>query len=121
MTMAKDKEYQQLIHTAKWLRLRRDVLTAHPLCQRCEQEGVITAATEIHHVRPVEESVGKAERRQRMYDPANLRALCHDCHVRTHTELGRSGKSATQKRNAEQVAQVCKKFFGDDTDGGRSF
>ena len=46
-----------------------------------------------------------------MYDPANLRALCHDCHVKTHTEAGRSGKEATKKRNGEQVAQVIKKFF----------
>lgn len=111
--MAKDKEYNQLIHTGRWLRLRRDVLTAHPICQRCEHEGKITPATEVHHVRPVEEAVGKAERRQRMYDPANLRALCHDCHVRTHTELGRCGKAATKKRNAEQTRQVIEKFFGD--------
>ena len=109
--MAKDKEYNQLIHTGRWLRLRRDVLTAHPLCQRCEQEGKRTPATEVHHVRPVEEAVGE-ERRQRMYDPANLQALCRDCHVRTHTELGRCGKAATKKRNAEQFRQVIKKFFG---------
>ena len=113
--MAKDKEYNKLIHTGRWLRLRRDVLTAHPLCQRCEQEGKITPATEVHHVRPVEEAVGKAERRQRMYDPANLRALCRDCHVRTHTELGRCGKAATKKRNEKQVADVVQRFFGDDS------
>lgn len=112
--MAKDKEYQQLIHTTKWLRLRRDTLTAHPLCQRCEKAGVITAATEVHHVHPVEEAYTKAERTQRMYDPHNLRALCHDCHVKTHTELGRSGKEATRKRNSEHVNEIVKKFFGDE-------
>ena len=48
-----------------------------------------------------------------MYDPSNLQALCHDCHVRTHTEMGRSGKAATQKRNAEHVREVIDKFFGD--------
>lgn len=112
--MAKDKEYQQMIHTTKWLRLRRDTLTAHPLCQRCQAEGHITAATEVHHVRPVEEAHSKAERSQRMYDPNNLRALCHDCHVKTHTELGRSGKEATRKRNDEHVKEIVKKFFGDD-------
>lgn len=111
--MAKDKEYQQLIHTSQWLRLRRAVLTAHPLCERCQAEGMITAATEVHHVRPVEEALSKAERRQRMYDPSNLQALCHDCHVRTHTELGRCGKAANRERQAKQVAEVVKKFFGD--------
>lgn len=112
MTMAKDKDYNKLIHTVKWLRLRRDTLTAHPLCQRCEAEGRITPATEVHHIRPVEEAITMADKMQRMYDPHNLQALCHDCHVKTHTELGRCGREATRKRNTEQVQQVIKKFFG---------
>lgn len=111
--MAKDKEYQQLIHTAKWLRLRRDILTAHPLCRRCEKEGYITPAGEIHHIRPVEEAHTRAEREQRMYDPHNLVALCHDCHVKTHTEMGRSGKEATRKRNDQHAKEVINKFFSD--------
>lgn len=110
--MAKDRDYQKLINTTKWLRLRRDILTKQSICQRCQAEGRLTAATEVHHVRPVEEAVTLAEKRQRMYDPTNLRALCHDCHVRTHTEAGRSGREATKKRNAEHVAQVIDKFFG---------
>lgn len=111
--MAKDKDYQQLINSTRWLRLRRDVLTAHPLCQRCEDEGRLTAATEVHHVRPVEEAITYGDKRQRMYDPHNLRALCHDCHVKTHTEAGRCGKEATRRRNDKQVAQVIDRFFGE--------
>lgn len=109
--MAKDKTYIQLINTTRWLRLRRDTLTKHPLCQRCEAEGRITSATEVHHIRPVEEAVSMLDRRQRAYDPTNLRALCHDCHVKTHTELGRSGKEATKRRNEEHVKQITEKFF----------
>ena len=112
--MAKDKDYQKLINTTRWLQLRREILTAQPLCQRCQEAGRLTAATEVHHVRPVEEAITYADKRQRMYDPANLRALCHDCHVRTHTEAGRSGREATKQRNAKQVAQVIAKYFGDD-------
>lgn len=112
--MAKDKYYNQLIHAGKWLRLRCAVLTEHPICERCEEEGRLTTATEVHHIRPVEEGYSYADKLQRMYDRANLRALCHDCHVKTHTELGRSGRKATKKRNAEQVARINKKFFGDD-------
>ncbi len=112
--MAKDKEYNKLIHTTRWLRLRRDILTMHPLCQRCEAEGLVTPATEVHHIRPVEEAVTRADRVQRMYDPHNLQALCHDCHVKVHTELGRCGREATRKRNEKQVQDICKKFFGDD-------
>lgn len=46
-----------------------------------------------------------------MYDVKNLRALCHDCHVKEHTEMGRSGKEATRRRNAEQARAVIVKFF----------
>jgi 5-methylcytosine-specific restriction protein A len=61
----------------------------------------------------VEEAINMLDRRRRAYDPSNLRALCHDCHVKTHTELGRCGKEATKRRNEKQVAQVLEKFFGD--------
>ena len=120
--MAKDKDYQRLIHTGKWLRLRKSVLSSHPLCQRCEAEGRTTSATEIHHRRPVEEAITYADKRQRMYDPANLMALCHDCHIKAHTELGRSGKEATKRRNGKQVTEIVRRFFGDnDEDPGAIF
>lgn len=114
--MAKDKDYNKLIHTAKWLRLRRDILMAHPLCQQCKADGRITPAAEVHHIRPVEEAITIADKQQRMYDAHNLQALCHDCHVRIHTELGRCGKEATRKRNERQVQKIVKKFFGEPTD-----
>ena len=112
--MAKDKDYVRLIHTTRWLQLRRDIITKHPLCEQCQANGYITPSTEVHHVTPVESAVTYREKVRLMFDPTNLRALCHDCHVKVHTDMGRSGKEATKKRNAEQVAQVCKKFFSDD-------
>ena len=77
--MAKDKDYIRLIHTGRWLSLRKEVLTAHPLCAECAKAGRVEAATEVHHVRPVEEAIGYADKIRRMYDPHNLQALCHDC------------------------------------------
>jgi 5-methylcytosine-specific restriction protein A len=109
--MAKDKDYIKLIHTERWLLLRRDTLTAHPLCQMCEDAGYVVPATEVHHRTPVEYGVSYADKVRLMYDPANLCALCHDCHVKVHTELGRSGKEATRRRNAEHVERIVKKFF----------
>ncbi|MCM1484071.1 MAG: HNH endonuclease [Muribaculaceae bacterium] len=109
--MAKDEDYNRLIRTAQWRRLRKAVLTAHPLCQRCSEEGRISAACEVHHVCPVEEALTYGEKSQLMFDPHNLRALCHDCHVRTHTEMGRSGKEASKERNGKHVARFIDKFF----------
>ena len=110
--MAKDSTYIKLIHTSRWLKLRRDILTLHPLCQRCQAGGVITSATEVHHINPVEEAFSIREKEQRMYDSSNLQALCHDCHVKTHTEMGRSGKVAAKQRATKQVNDIVRKFFG---------
>lgn len=111
--MAKDKDYIKLIHTGRWARLRKEILTAHPLCQECERAGLLESATEVHHIRPVEEAVFYADKQQRMFDPHNLMALCHDCHVKMHTAMGRCGKEATKKRNHNQAEQAIKRFFGD--------
>lgn len=111
--MARDITYNKLIHTGKWREIRRSVLTEHPLCQRCLADGRITAASEVHHIRPVEEAFTAAEKEQRMYDPGNLLSLCHACHVKVHTELGKGSKEIVRKRNDEQVRRVIDKFFGD--------
>ena len=52
--MSKDKDYIRLIHDRRWLRLRRQRLTLHPVCEMCEKEGRVTAAVEVHHIVPVE-------------------------------------------------------------------
>lgn len=111
--MAKDATYRRLINTVRWQRLRRAVLTAHPLCERCEESGLVTPSCEVHHRVPVESAVTLREKEQLMFDSANLEALCHDCHVVRHTEMGRSGREATRKRNDEQTRAVVARFFDD--------
>lgn len=110
--MAKDADYRRLINTARWQRLRRDKLTAHPLCERCAADGRVAAATEVHHVVPVETALTAREKARLMYDAANLRALCHECHVLTHKEMGRSGRDATRQRNAMHTEQAVRKLYG---------
>lgn len=109
--MSKDQDYRRLIHSPRWVRLRRAMLTAHPLCQQCEAEGYVTPATEVHHRHPVEYGINYAEKRRLMYSPTNLMAVCHDCHVRLHTEMGRSGKEATRRKVDRQVATVISRFY----------
>lgn len=96
--MAKDKEYNKLIHKNKWLKLRKAKLSSNPICERCKEKP----ATEVHHIKPVEDGIG-AERYRLMYDPHNLMALCHDCHILTHTEMGRSGKAHAKRKAKEQL------------------
>jgi 5-methylcytosine-specific restriction protein A len=90
--MAKDKDYIKLISSGKWAKIRRVKLNFNPICELCEKEGYITAATEVHHIQPVEEMLTYADKERMMFNPSNLCSLCHDCHVKIHTEMGRSGK-----------------------------
>lgn len=109
--MQKDKYYRKLIHTAQWVKLRHEKLTACPLCERCKAEGRITAASEVHHIKPVEDALSMREKQDLMFDYHNLRALCHDCHVLTHTEMGRSGKDYAKRVASTQREAFRKKFL----------
>lgn len=110
--MAKDKDYIKMIHTARWVRLRRDKLTDCPLCERCKKEGRVSAATEVHHVVPVEVGLTRSDKERLMFDSHNLRALCHNCHVLTHTEMGRGGKEHNKSRAREHLNAFAERFIG---------
>ncbi len=110
--MAKDKQYNRMIHNSRWLKLKRAKITANPECERCAEEGrPAVPATEIHHIKPVEDGLTPSERERLMYDFHNLRSLCHDCHIKTHVELGRSGKAHAKRKTKEQLESFRKKFL----------
>lgn len=113
--MAKDIRYRKLIHTARWLRLRRAVLMAHPLCEMCRAAGRVSAATEVHHVVPVETGRNMVEMEGLMFDRHNLMALCHRCHVKVHEGMGKGGKEERAKRAAGRLEDFGKRFFGGET------
>ena len=80
----KHKEYNKYYrHTSpeykstRWLKLRQIKLNHSPLCEQCLKEGRTTAATLVHHIKPIEE--GGA-----MYDYSNLMSLCSECHNKIH-------------------------------------
>ncbi|MDE6135552.1 MAG: HNH endonuclease [Muribaculaceae bacterium] len=96
--MARDKDYNRMIQSARWLRLRRQVITEHPICQDCQARGELSPSVEVHHVTPVEYGLNPSEKERLMFNRANLRALCHRCHVEQHRAMGRSGRAATRRR-----------------------
>lgn len=109
--MAKDKDYIRLIHTMKWVKLRALKLKNNPFCERCMDEGRVSAASEVHHVVPVENALSLRDKESLMFDYHNLRALCHKCHVNTHTEMGRSGKAQVRQRTDAQLDAFKRKFM----------
>jgi 5-methylcytosine-specific restriction protein A len=67
-----------LYTSRRWRMLRRQVLTAHPICQHHGCDGL---ATDVDHIIAVRN--GGA-----VYDRRNLQALCRSCHSRkTATEV----------------------------------
>ena len=57
-----------------WRRIRELYIQAHPICERCQSEGRLTPAEEVHHIVPL--TAGGTN------DAGNLMALCKSCHSR---------------------------------------
>lgn len=110
--------YRSLINSARWRKLRRAVLSVHPLCMRCEREGRVTGACEVHHAVPVESARDADEARRLMFSPANLVPLCHACHVREHREMKSHSKATARERARLGLEDFARIFPAEGTPGG---
>jgi 5-methylcytosine-specific restriction enzyme A len=80
------KAGKDFLHTAAWLRLRVQKLSANPFCQACEANGHTTLATEVHHIK------ARASHPHLAMDKTNLESLCKPCHSsKTASERGQMG------------------------------
>lgn len=109
--MAKDIDYRRMIHTSRWIKLRKNKLRKQPLCEECLKDGYIVVAHEVHHITPVEEALTLRQKESLMFNPSNLMSLCHNCHVKIHTALGRSGRDASKERSSLKLAAFESRFF----------
>lgn len=110
--MNRKEQYTRLINTARWRELRRWKLSRNPLCEQCADNETVTPATEVHHVKPVEDGRNAAEMGRLMYDSHNLRSLCHRCHVEAHKALGRTGKDYARRRRRDERQKFRELFLG---------
>lgn len=111
--MENSRDYRRLIQGRRWQKLRRTVLTAHPLCVDCQRQGRLTAATEVHHVVPCQSAPSMQALEALMYDPGNLRPLCHACHLKAHEHLGKGGREERDRRRMAELEAFCSKFTTD--------
>lgn len=82
------KLYKHIIRGKKWHELREWYIARHPMCEECERRGILDSrATEVHHKRPIGTGHDEGEMLRLAYDPENLEALCHECHLRAHKEM----------------------------------
>ena len=108
--MSRDPRYQKLLNSPRWKNIRRAYLQQHPLCERCEREGFVRSAVDVHHKRPVESAKTEQEMERLAYnlDGNNLEALCIPCHIKTHQEMhsfDRENVQANKKRKRDMFMQ----------------
>ena len=114
--MAKDKEYNELIHSVAWLRTRKQKLQKNLWCEICWSHGRLTPATCVHHVTPVETATTYNEKVRLMFNQGNLQSLCASCHAEVHKELGSFNKKAMKERRIKNELERMEGYFRDDTE-----
>lgn len=83
------QERIKIYNTTRWRRLRAIKLSDTPYCERCRARGVVSPATEVHHVRSFM-AVWGAERIALAYDIDNLESICRACHASEHAHEGKA-------------------------------
>lgn len=58
----------------QWRKLSERYRAKYPLCERCEEQGRVTAAEEVHHKVPINVDAS------RRLDWSNLMSVCRKCH-----------------------------------------
>lgn len=59
----------------RWQQTSKGFLSRHPLCVGCEAKGIVSAATEVDHIIPIQVDP------MRKYDRQNWQPLCKSCHA----------------------------------------
>ena len=88
-----DPYYRKLITSPRWARLRTVKWKKEKgLCEECAKKGIVRAATEVHHIVPIQQGRNKTDMERLAYDITNLECVCTDCHIALHEALGSKRK-----------------------------
>jgi 5-methylcytosine-specific restriction enzyme A len=72
-------------NTQRWLRVRKRQLIREPLCRACRLNGLIVAACDVDHVKPIANGGN-------VFDQANLQSLCKRHHSIKTNNYDKTGK-----------------------------
>lgn len=89
---------KEFYKTPKWKKKRKIILKRDEyLCQECKRYGRTTAASIVHHIKPIEEDYAGRLKNN------NLISLCNKCHDkmhdRTNNKLTDLGKNLLERMN----------------------
>lgn len=83
------KERQKVYQDKRWKTLRALKIQNNPLCEKCYEEGRITPAHDVHHIKSFcVRGISPEEKEKRAFDYNNLKSLCRDCHIKIHNPDG---------------------------------
>ena len=102
--MAHSKLYVSIMNSREWRELRTQVIREHPICQRCEQEGRVTASRCVHHIVPVESARTETEAFRLAFRRSNCMALCFECHAAIHKAERSHSKEVVQERTQQRLS-----------------
>lgn len=78
-----EKEGASAFYTSrKWRKCKRNYLSLHPVCERCDRLGIVKRAEIVHHKIYLDTPTYKNPEVSLNFD--NLEALCFDCHRAEH-------------------------------------
>lgn len=72
-------------YDADWNDLAATYRREHPLCEDCEEWGIVKQGVIVHHVIPIGEGGPRL-------DQGNLRHLCRECHAAAHSVIRDGGR-----------------------------
>lgn len=103
-----------MLNSRRWRRLRAAYLSTHPVCEDCEAQGRTTMATDVHHIRPIEERAGRPlDMHALAFDPCNLRALCRPCHIEAHRVLHSNSLSSSKERARAELSAFASAYLSE--------
>lgn len=88
----KSLEIAKIYNSMGWVKLRNAYFQAHPLCEKCLENGITKAAEEVHHIKPIGTGKDELEMKSLAYDPKNLKSLCRECHHEIHDTMNKVKK-----------------------------
>ena len=111
---AKDKA--TIYNSREWKALRIQKLRANPLCEICQQHGIVRSAHSVHHVVPIETATTMEEMKRLAFCGLDgLMSLCDDCHHKVHEEMKsfskESVKARAEARQARWADNIVNRFL----------
>lgn len=111
----KDSYYYTLIQSTQWRVLRNQKMKdCNGLCERCLKQGVVTPATEVHHITPVERDKNRAMMAARCFDYNNLMCVCRDCHDALHGEMQSHTMAARVAGVRQEAKDMAEMLLGEE-------